>query len=125
MSYFEKKKEKEKDYKNHGPTPLEKCQFCDFSNRWKPISLCRTTPNTSTSSEHFYSAYFDFKKRISKITIFNKTHRLTTLEKCNIATCSKPCFYSLKKPVFLYRTSLNSFVRHFLNKKKEWEKLQF
>ena len=30
---LKKKREKEKDYKNHGPTPLEKCKFCDFSNR--------------------------------------------------------------------------------------------
>ena len=28
-----KKRKREKDYKNHGPTPLEKCKFCDFSNR--------------------------------------------------------------------------------------------
>ena len=93
--------------KNHGITPLEKCKFYLFF-----FTLLFFT-------EHFYSAYFDFKKRISKITIFNKKHRLTTLEKRNIVTCSKPCFYNLEKPIFLYRTSLNTFVRHFLNKKKK------
>ena len=101
LSYFEKKKkEKEKDYKNYGPTPLEKCKFCDFSNRcfYDLKSLFLYVERQQT----VLFGIFSLKRKSEKNYSFEKkNHGLTPLRECKFCDLFKSMFYSLEA-IFIY-----------------------
>ena len=97
---LKKKKEKEKDYKNHGPTPLEKCKFCDFSNRcfYDLKSLFLYVERQQT----VIFGIFSLKRKSEKNYSFEKkNHGLTPLRECKFCDLFKSMFYSLEA-IFIY-----------------------
>ena len=89
-----------------------------FSWFKKPISLCRTAQKTIIW--HIFT-----KKKNEKPYNFWKKLWTNPFDQMKILWLYKIDVFLSTKPIYLSRTSLNTSVRLFLNKKKEWKRLQF
>ena len=96
--------------KNHGLSPLQKCQFCllfkcVFILSRKACFLTRTSPHT------FSGCIFAKNETLTKFQIFDPNHVLTPLEKCQFCGFLKPMFSLFRKACLLYKTTKIVFSR--------------
>ena len=103
----------------HRLTPLEKCKFCDrfilmFLQSRRAIIISRRSLN------RLFRHILPQKQKFKKGLVFNQIHGLAPLEKCKFCDLFIFLFLLSRKAITLSRTSLNSFSRPILTKKKSW-----
>ena len=110
--------------KNHGLTPLEKCQFstflnrCIFSLKWLDFylqahkTLCFGLFCCKTKQDHGF-------------LFLTKNHRLTPLKKCQFSTFENQCFSSLNWQVFYPEGHKTPCFGLFYWKTKQEQNFQF
>ena len=84
LAYIAKKKKVGKMAildRNHGLTPLEKCQFFDFFKLLVFIAQ-KGVYSFQNSVKHIFLAYIAQKKKLEKWLFLDQNHGLTLLEKC-------------------------------------------
>ena len=109
---------------NHGQTPLEKSQFCDFFN------FLFLQPKKGFFSfynivKDIFLRYIIFLKMMEKWPIFDQNHGLSPLEKSQILDFLNFVFLQPRKAFFRSRISLKTFSWPILAKEKKLEKRPF
>ena len=110
--------------RNHGLTPLEKCQFVDFFNilflqRGKAFFPSRI------SLKIFSLPILPNKKKLEKWPFLDRNHGLTPFEICQFFDCLNMLFLQPRKAILRSRISKRTFSWTILTKKKSWKNGHF
>ena len=106
--------------KNHGLTPLEKCQFFDFLNFL--FLQPRKAFFRSRISQKTFSLAILPKKKLNKWPLLNKNHGLTRLEKLSIFLLFELLVYIAQEGVFSFQNIVKDILLAYIAKKKKFGK---
>ena len=111
-------------HRNHGLTPLEKCQFFEFLDFF--FLLPRKAFFRSRISQKTFSwPLLPKKKKLEKWPFLEQNHGLTNLEKCQFFNFLNFFFYSLERPFLALEYRKRYFPGLYFLTKRKLEKWPF
>ena len=105
---------------NHGLTPWEKCQFCDFLD-FLFLQPRKTFFVLEDRVRHFRGLYWLKTKVQKKGHYLTKTMCSPLWKNCNFSTSWTSCFYSLERRFIVLEYRKSYFLWPILPKNKSWK----